>query len=252
MRKAVKNCRNLNMQTIRLRRSRPSSLSVALALAITMFIIWVLSLQGCPKEEAQAASALRSAAEIPMEGMDAQFLLSSVHDDKTRANVAAALCARSGGAGLVIEENGGFAVVQEAGGDFSGAEAPVVSRSAGGLTLKTEGSADSIAALSDGLSALRALAEESGSLANSLQNNTAGADAVCALLNVYKTQLESAVSALENQSSPAAALIKSAMDASILRLETALGNPSPGEIRLIHAAGCLEWMDLAARLRNLA
>ena len=252
MRKAVKNCRSLNMQTIRLRREKPSSLAVALALAVTMLIVWLLSLQGCPGEEAASAAALRTSAEIPMESMEVRFLLSSIHDDKTQANAAAALCAQHGGAGLVIEENGGFAVVQEAGDDFPGAEAPVAMRSARGLTLKTEGSADTIAALSDGISALRALAKETASLAVSLEKNTAGANAVCALLSVYKTQLENAVSALEKQVSPAAALIKSAADAGILRLSCAMENPTPGQIRLLHAAGCRDWIDLANNLTELA
>ena len=252
MRKAVKNCRNLNMQTIRLRRSRPSSLSVALALAITMFVVWLISLQSCPRQAAAAASSMRSTAEIPMESMDAQFLLSSMHDDKTQANVAAALCAQNGGAGIVLTEGDQFAVVQEAGHDFAGSEAPVIRRSARGLTLKTEGSADTISALSDGLSALRALAEETGSLAASLQNNTADANTVCALLSVYKTQLEDASAALAPEDDPAAALIRASMEQSILRLASAMENPTPGEIRLIHAKGCLEWIDLSNRLCNLA
>ena len=252
MRKAVRNCRNLNMQTIRLRRSRPSSLSVALALAVTMFIVWVLSLQGCPKEAAAAASSLSGSAEISMERIEVQFLLSSVHDDRTQANVAAALCARSGGAGLVIEENGSFAVVQEAGENFAGAEAPVARRSAPGLTLKLEGRADTIAAVKDGLSALRALAEETGPLAASLQSGAADTNAVCALLGVYKTQLENAAAALAEQADPSAALIKAAMDKSIPRLASAMENPAPGEIRLLQASGCADWVDLARELRSAA
>lgn len=251
MRKAVKNCRNLNMQTIRLRRSRPSSLSVALALAITMFVVWLISLQSCPRQVA-AAAAMRSTAEILMESMDARFLLSSMHDDKTQANVAAALCAQNDGAGIVLTEGDQFAVVQETGHDFSGSEAPVIRRSARGLTLKTEGSADTISTLSDGLSALRALAEETGSLAASLQNNTADANTVCALLSVYKTQLEDASAALAPEDDPAAALIRASMEQSILRLASAMESPTPGEIRLIHAKGCLEWIDLSNRLCNLA
>jgi len=251
MRRDVKNCRDLNMQTIRLRRSRPSSLSIAVALAITMLIVWLVSLQSCPKEEAKSASAAMSASEIRMEAMEARFLLSGVHDDKTQANVSAALCAENGGAGLVLRDGERFAVAQAANDDSSGSESPVIQRSCRGLTLKIEAPAAVIGAISDGLSAMRALAEETRDLASSLERGETDGRTIAALLNVYRTQLSRAMDEIKNHPFPALALIERALENSIARTDAAIAETTPGKLRLMHAAGCMEWISLSGNLIKL-
>lgn len=248
-RKAVKNCRSLNMQTIRLRREKPSSLALALALAITMLVVYLLSLQGCPEEDAEAA-AMQAASEIRMEAMDAGFLLSSIHDDRTMANVAAAMCAQSGGAGLVLRKGEQFAVVQEAGGDFSSEDAPVIRRSAAGLTLEIGGPAGTVKAAGEAITLLRALADETGALAASLEAGESDGRTIRALMGVYRTSAEGAMEGVGG----CAALnsLESALRASIERIDAVLDDPSPGRIRLLHAAGCLEWIAFAERLRSMA
>lgn len=248
MRKSVKNCRNLNMQTIRLRRSRPSSLAIAIALAITMLVVWLLSLQGCPKEEAQAASAMQTSAEIRMEAMEAHFLPDSIHDDRMQANVAAALCAQSGGAGIVVQEGAQFAVVREAG---EAPDASALKRSCRGLTLRLRAPAEIAAAMSDGISALRALADETKALAGGLERGESDQRTIAALLNVYRTRLRNALDGLEGGDSSAIALIRSALESSLERADGAIAETLPGKLRLLHAAGCLEWISLAGSLQNL-
>lgn len=252
MRKAVKNCRSLNMQTIKLKRDRPASISVALALAITMLIVYLLTLQSCPKQEAAAAAAMRGTSEIRMDGMDIQLLLGSIHDDETQANVAAALCAQSGGAGFVLREGEQFAVVQEAGDDFAAADAPVISRGSRGLTMKIDAPADTTAAVNDALSVLRALAGETKSLADSMEAKNTDARTVSALLNIYRTQLESALSRLANAENAALVLLKTALENSLDRVNQAIDEPNPGKIRMVHAAGCMEWISLSEGLMMLA
>lgn len=246
MPKSTRNCRDLKMETIRLRREKPSSTAIAIALAITMLIVYILSLQGTPKSE--AAASVQSSAQLRMEGMKVDFLLSGLHDDQLQANVAAAQCARSGGAGLVLREGERFAVVYEAGKDFSDAEAPVIHRSAGGLTLKIDAPADKIGAFSDAIAILRVLAEETAALPAALESGGTDAKTVSALLGVYRTQLQSAQAGLSGTNASAAALFSAALAGNLDRVEAALAAPDPGKIRLIHAAACAEWISLVSNL----
>ena len=250
MRKSVKNCQKLNMQTIRVRRERPASLSIAMALAITMLIVYLLSIQSCP-ENVEAAAVLPSAAEVRMEGMETAFLLSSVHDDRTQANVAAAKCARNGGAGLVLQEEGQFSVVYEAGRDFPDADAPVILRRCEGLTLQIKAPADAIAAISDGIQALNLMITETASLADSMEKGECASDTVFSLLKLHQTRISRALETLPG--THAATLhLSAALESALEGINHAMKSPEPGRIRLLHAAGCAEWMELAGNLRALA
>ena len=240
------------MQTIRLRRARPSSTAIALALAITMLMVYLLSLQACSRESVQASALQPGSALLRMEPLELQFLLSSTHDDEIRARVAAAQCARDGGAGLVLPNDGRYAVVYEAGGDYSGADAPVIMRRSRGLSLKFEAPADLIAAASGGISALRALAGETASLAVALDRNESDERSVSALLNVRRTKLKSAAAGLSGCEHTAAALLRTSFESAAGWLDEVMNDPSPGKIRLIQAAACLEWLELAEGLVRIA
>ena len=252
MLKTVKNCKNLNMETIRLRRGRPSSLALALALAITMLVVNLLSLQGLPREEAAAAAAVQGNARLHLDGLEGRFLLSSLHDDETQARVAAALCAENGGAGLILQENGQYAVVYAEGKDLSAGEEPTLHRSAPGLDMEIEAPAEVISAIADGTAALRALAAETGALAGALGSGESDRRTVSALLSVYKTQLETAADGLTEANHPAAALIHAALEKHNSIIDCALAHPTPGKIRLVHAAACREWIALLNSLIALA
>ena len=249
LRKTVRNCRSLNMQTIRVRRERPASLAIALVLAVTMLIVYLLTLQAQPQQdEAETAASLQGSAEIRMEAMDMQFLLSSIHDDPTQAHVAAALCAQNGGAGIVTGEANRFAVIYEAGRDFSHSESPVIRRSAPGLTLRISAPADTVAALTDGLNALHALAAEAGPLAASLEKGETDAKTAAALLDVYRTGMNRSAAALNRASHPAATLIRSAMETLLSCMDSSGESLTPGKIRAIHTSAALQWLQLLEEL----
>lgn len=250
MRKSVRNCRNLNMQTIRLRKNRPGSLAVSLALVITMLIVYLLSLQSVPKEDAQAASAVRSMARLRMEPMDFAFQLSSLHNDETQARVAAALCAENGGAGIVLREDDEYAVIHQAGIDLS--DGPVIHRSAGGLTLEIEAPAAVVSAMDGALAALRAAAEETGALASSLEKGESDSGTVSALLGVYQTQTQNALESLADRDHPAITLIRNALAKNLDRIGLAMEKSDPGRLRTLNAGACLEWVDLAKALSALS
>jgi len=187
MSRGAKNCRSLHMETIRLRRRYPASLAAALALLITMLVVYLLSVHALPKQDAAAMAQGQSSASLRLEGLECDFLLSGLHDDLTQARVAAARCSLDGGTGLVLPEGDRYAVVQEAGGDYASAEAPVIHRSAPGLTLEIEAVAPVIEAVSDGCGALRALATETGALAAAMDRGELDGRTLDALLNVYRT-----------------------------------------------------------------
>lgn len=251
MRKSVKNCRDLNMRTIRVRRERPGSLAVSLALAITMLAVYLLTLQAAPEETAEAASSLRSAAEIHMEGMEAEFLASSIHEDALQARVAAAVCADNGGAGCILPEGDGFAVIHSAGG-FSDSDGMVIHRSAGGLTLKIDAPISTVTALSDGISVLRALALETGGLADALESGKMDAKTLSALLEVYKTQVETALEGLRVAGPAEIALIRQACEDNLDRIKLSLKETDAGRLRLLHAGAQADWIGLLEGLREMA
>ena len=252
MRKAVKNCRNLNMPTIKVRRGRPGSLAISVALLVTMLIVYLLTLQALSKDSSEASAALRSTAELRMEGMEAAFFVSSFHDDETQARISAAICARNGGAGMILREDERFAVIHSAGRISADGDSPVIRRNAEGLTLRLDAPADVISALSDGLNALHALASETAMLAESVEAGQSDLKSVSALLRIYQTQLEHSIAPLNESASAAAVLIRSALFKNCNRVGAALEALDSGQIRLVHAAACGDWIELAERLRKLA
>lgn len=251
MRKSVKNCRKLNMQTIRVRRSRPSSPAIALALAITMLAVYLLTLQAVPEETAEAA-AVRSFAEIRMEGMETDFLISSVHDDETQARVSSAICAQNGGAGLILAENGQYAVVHSAGETFSDSDGMVIHRGVNGLSLKIDAPIDIVTAMSDGISALRALAVETGGFASSLEAGETDQRTVHALLEVYRTQLENSLQALDQTEVAEIVPIRRALQDNLERVQLSLEETDAGSLRMLHAGAQMNWIALLEGLREMA
>ena len=250
MRKTVRNCRSLNMQTIKVRRGRPGSVSIALALAITMLVVYLLSLQAMPDDEnAEPASAIRTSTEIRMEPMDVCFLLSSIHDDEAQARISAALCAQNSGAGLVLPEGDRFCVVYAAGKAFPDSDEPVLERRSTGLTLKIHAPAAKTAALSDGISALRTLADDTASLATSLEKGETDAKTVSSLLNIHQTRIRIAAEALQNAGPEALKSIHAALQNSLGNLHAVISKPDPAALRMLHAAACMEWIDLSNTLQ---
>ena len=236
----------MKLKTIRVRRSRPSALSLALALMITMFFVYMVSLSSQPRKSADtAAAAIQNSAEVHMEGLESAFICTGRYEDQLEARIHAAQCAQNGGAGLILADGGQYAVIAEV---RSGATADenALLRSAPGLTLKITGPADQIAAVSDAVAFLRAQASETGSLAGALEGGDTDAASLCALLNIYRTRGESILSALRSIENPDGVVqrLVSAMEAGLERIDAALAHTDPGKIKLIHAAACGEWISI--------
>ena len=240
----------MKLKTVRVRRSRPSALALALALMLTMSCVYLLSLSIRPEKKADAAGVqITGRAEVRMEPLEAAFLVESRTDNPLEARVLAARCAEAGGAGLVLTDEASYAVIREA----VSAESPkegTLQRSSTGLTLKLEGTAGEISAVSDMIDFMRSQASETGGLATAVENGETDIQSVCTLLSVYRSR---AVRAIENLSSlsetnPAIARLTASARANLSRLESALDQPDTGKIKLIHAAACAEWISLSQDL----
>ena len=245
----------LKLKTIRVRRSRPTAPALALALALTMLCVYLISLSAGPAEEDsdEAAAANVGEAEIRMEGLETAFVCDALYPDLTEARVAAANCAFGGGAGMLLSENGQYAVIREAVSPEAAPEG-ALNRSAAGLTLRLSGPAAEVTAIADAVSFLRAQATETGSLASALETGGTNGNSLAALMEVDRTQGARARSALERVSTPSETLARltSAVQSELDRLETAIASPDAGKMKLIHAAACGEWISLLNDLAQAA
>lgn len=238
----------MKLKTVRVRRSRPSTLSIALALMITMLCVYLGTLASLRRSAADAAShSAYGSSEVRMEGMEIAFDCEGRYATMMEAQVISAFCAQSGGAGLILKEDGQYAVVRDT------AASPSENgfrRSAPGLRLQLSGAADEIAAISEAADFLYAQACETGSLADSLESGDTDAASLAALMNVYITQARKIQTALETVNSESAALdaLQGGMENAISRLKAAASVPDAGKFRLLHAAACADWIDLLQKL----
>lgn len=230
-----------------IQRSRPSALAAALALLLTVLFVYAVVRPALPRQESDAASAEAGVSTgLRMEGLEVHFLCHSRCEEALQARIHAAQCVEAGGAGMILRDGSGYAVICEA---VRNANEDTLTRSAAGLTLKVQGRAAELSAIADAVSFLRAQATETGSLASALENGETDASSVSALLGVYRTQGSRAAQALEKlpQQEVVAALLD-AVRGDLSRLEDDAATPSG--LRLLHAAACGEWIALLEELKN--
>lgn len=135
---------------VRVRRDRPSAPAWALALAVTMLFVYLITL-GAPsrEEDAEETSSSRVTREIALEGMTAQFAALGRWESAAEARIAAASLAQRGAAGYVLEEDSAFRLliacyetegdarrVASQLGEQESLEEAVVSRTAAGVSLR--------------------------------------------------------------------------------------------------------------------
>lgn len=234
----------MKLNTVRVRRSRPSALSAALALMLTMLCVYLISLSADTGSDASTASGSAAAqAQVRMDALSVAFEYDGRYDLLLDAQVAAAKCAQSGGAGLILADGEYYAVVRGISAAFEGEN--ILHRSAVGLTLKISGSSPEIAAIAEAVDFLRSQAVETGSLAQTLEAGDIDSGTMETLLNLYRTRGEKARAALEKVS-PGNKIVdqlKDAVQAALERLEMG-DSPKPSQIRLIQAAACADWIAL--------
>lgn len=236
----------MKLKTVRVRRSNPSALALALAMMLTMLCVYLISLSALPEEKTSAAAGQpATTAEIRMEGLEAAFLLSTRSSNHLEARVFAARCAQRDEAGLILSNGGDYCIISEAVSPEAAGTDDLRLR-ADGLTLKLQGSSGEIAAVSDSVDFLRALATETGGLAASVENGDTDLPSVCSLLNVYRTRGQKARDALAaiTASNAITDRLRYSIHTSLTRIESAVAEPDIGKIKLIHAAACAEWISM--------
>lgn len=231
--------------TIQIRRSRPSALALALALLLTMLFVYAITGPALPQQRIDAASAeAPMSTQLRMEGLETAFRIHSRCNDPLQARIHAAQCISEGGAGMILADGSGYAVICEtmaAPGEDS------LVRSAAGLTLKLQGSARELAAIADAINFLRAQATETVSLAAALESGETDAGSVRALLGVYRTQAGRICDTLQSLPEQAAvSSILNAVEGCLSRLSDSAAVPAG--LRLLHAAACGEWIGLLEAL----
>ena len=240
----------MKLKTVRVRRSRPSALALALALMLTMLFVYLISLSAGDKAAGNPVSASAvGSAEVRMEGLSVAFSVERRCDALLEARIEAARCAETGGAGLILADGDRYAVIRAAHPESTAPEDAIV-RDADGLTLRLSGRAEEIGAVTDAVAFLRAQAAETGSLAAALETGDTDATSITALLRIYRTQggrVQTSLNAVESSAS-AVAQLKRATESALTRLDAAIAEPDPGKLRLIHAAGCAEWIRLLTEL----
>lgn len=97
---------------VRVRRDRPSALSLSLALAVTMLAVYLLTLGVQEKTPAKDVSAgVRVTREIDFQGLTVYFADMGVYEDGWRARAAAAQYADRGAAAMVYADEAGHHVL---------------------------------------------------------------------------------------------------------------------------------------------
>lgn len=234
----------MKLKTVRVRRSRPSSLAIALALLLTMLCVYCISLSAAPAPEAEAVSAGQTgSSEVRMEGMEAAFDCEGRYPTLMEAQVMAAYCAQSGGAGLILQEAGEYAVVRRI-ADVPGENS--ISRSAPGISLKLEGETAEIAAIADAASFLHALSTETAALASSLEKGEADGASIAALMDIYISRcrrLQIAIGEIPEEHAVVKQLAQK-LESAMLRLKDASDHPEAGRLHLLHAGSCADWISM--------
>lgn len=240
----------MKLKTIRVRRTRPSTLALALALMLTMLCVYMLSLPGGNRAQ-QASVQTAAQADVRMPGLEAVFQCAGRYDDALDAKIAAAKCAQSGGAGLILLQEEQYAVISHAGGE-AGESAFV--RKSDGLTLRLDGASDEIAAVSDAAAFLQALHTETASLANSLQRGDTNENSISLLMNIYRTRgerIQDGLIGIETGSVVVSTLLEYA-ERALMRIECCESQPTGAHLRHLHAAACADWVELLDTLRAMA
>ena len=102
------------MAKVRVRRDRPTALSWAVALAVTMLAVYLITLIAAPKEDAAESAAVqgeRVTVDATLEGVEMYFADLGCHGDAGEARVAAAQLAQRGAAGVVWTDAAGSHVL---------------------------------------------------------------------------------------------------------------------------------------------
>ena len=248
---------------VRVRRDRPSALTWAIALAVTMLAVYLVTLSAPePQEEAESASAERVTRELVLEEVTAYFADLGQHESAAQARIAAACLTERGAAGCVYTDGASSHVLGAAYdvyadaeriakqiGDQEGLATSVLTLSAGAVSMRVtapEADVDRIARADE---VLRAQLAQAGAMALQVDRGELTAAAARTLAAVSRSELRAALDALGKVSgakdSPVCAGLMELMDS----LASSLGGVARGEETGAALSGRLRCCHVDATLR---
>lgn len=260
------------MAKVRVRRDRPSGLTWAIALAVTMLAVYLATLSApVPRQEAESASAERVTRELVLEGVTAYFADLGQYASASQARIAAAILTERGAAGCVWTDGAESHVlgaaydisadaerIAEQIGAQEGLATSVLTRSAGAVSMRVtapEADVDRIARAND---VLRAQLVQTGALALQVDRGEVTAAAARTLAAVSRSELRAALEALGQvsgaQDSPVCVGLMEQLDnlagslGSVAR-GTETGAALSGRLRCCHVDATLRLIDFMRGLQ---
>lgn len=250
------------LNRVRVRRDRPSALSWALALAVTMLAVYLITLSAPGAQEAEdASSGVRVTREIDFQGLTVYFADMGVYPDEWQARVAAAEVAGRGAAASVYGDAAGFHVlgagyaleadakrIAERLGEQEGIGANVLSLSAPTVSLRVTAPEGDAEAIADADRILRAQLDQLNTMALQVDRGEISHASARTLARVASSEARSARKRLEEIDGGADQPVCAGLVAQLKRLEENLGAVTgkntdgaalSGRLRCCHVDGTL-------------
>ena len=248
---------------VRVRRDRPSALSWALALAVTMLAVYLITLSAPRPDDAEEAAApgVRVTREIDLEGAALYLADLGAHPDALSARVSAAGYAGRGAAAVVLADGDGYHVlgagyslqadaerIARQLADREGAQTGVIARSASAVSLRVTASEADAEALAAADRALRVQLDQAASMALQIDRGELPSSSARTLARVAASEARRASEALAEvagaESQPVCAGLIGLLDDLARGLETAsgcgeTGAALSGRLRCCHVTGML-------------
>lgn len=251
------------LNRVRVRRDRPSALSWALALAVTMLAVYLITLGATGEEAAEdASSGVRVTREIELRELTAYFADMGVHADEWRARVAAAEYAGRGAAAVVYEDADGFHVlgagyvleadarrIAERLGGQEDIEAGVLALSGQKRSLRVTAPEADVEAIIDADRVLRAQLSQINTLALQVDRGEVPASSARTLAKVAASEARSARRKLEQIDGGADQPVCAQLAGMLLRLEENLGAAAQRNLSAAEISGKLRCCHVDGTIR---
>lgn len=239
---------------VRVRRDRPSALTWAIALAVTMLAVYLITLSAPEKKEVEDASTgVRVTRELNFESMTVYFADLGVYSDESQARIAAARYTDRGAAGVVHSDAGGFHVlgagysleadakrIAQRLGEQESIETSVLTLTAPALSLRVTAPEEDVEAIVDADCVLRTQLNQLNALALQVDRGEVSALSAKTLAKVAASEVQSARKRLEKISGSADQPVCAAMIGLLASLEENLsyvggnGAALSGSLRCCH------------------
>lgn len=247
-------------ERVRVRRERPSALTWAIALAVTMLAVYLITLSAPGEEKAKSTSAgVRVTREMEFAALTVHFADLGCYAGESEAHIAAAGYASRGAAGMVYEDADGFHVlgagyaleadakrIAERLGAQEGIETSVLTLSAPALSLRVTAPDEDAEAIAEADRLLRTQLNQLSALALQVDRGEISAASARTLAKVAQAEVRAVRERLEKIAGGADQPVCAALIQMLRALENNLsiakgeGASLSGQLRCCHADCALD------------